>query len=56
MRYLSLSNVAAVELCEYPDSNKIGMFADTPGAPVVRALHRASSTVDYYDGESTEQP
>ena len=56
MRYLSLSNVEAVEVCEYPDSNKIGVFADAPGAPGLRGLHRASSAVDYYDGESTAEP
>jgi len=56
MRYLSLSNVAEVEVCEYPDSNKIGVFADAPGAPGLRSLHRTSSAVDYYDGESTEPP
>jgi len=56
MRYLSLSNTAAVEICEYPDSNKVGIFAATPGASDLRALHRATSSVDYYDGESIEPP
>lgn len=56
MRYLALSNNQAVEVCEYPDSNKIGVFADAPGAPGLRGLHRAGAAVDYYDGESTEPP
>jgi uncharacterized cupin superfamily protein len=56
MRYISLSNVAEVEICEYPDSNKIGIFADTPGISGMRGLHRIESAVDYYDGESTEPP
>jgi uncharacterized cupin superfamily protein len=56
MRYLSLSTVAEVEVCEYPDSNKIGVFADTPGGPGLRGLHRHAAAVDYYDGESTEPP
>lgn len=56
MRYLSLSNSAAVEICEYPDSHKIGVFASAPGAPRLRSLHRTASAVDYYDGESTEPP
>ena len=56
LRYLSLSNLAAVEVCEYPDSNKIGVFAETPGTPGLRGLHRTSSAVDYYDGESTDRP
>ena len=56
MRYLSLSNMADVEVCEYPDSNKIGVFASTTGAPSLRGLHRADAAVHYYDGESTEPP
>ena len=56
MRYLSLSNLAEVEVCEYPDSNKIGVFADAPCGPGLRGLHRSTSAVDYYDGESTEPP
>jgi uncharacterized cupin superfamily protein len=56
MRYLSLSNMADVEVCEYPDSNKTGVFAAAPGAPKLRGLYRAASAVDYYDGESTEPP
>jgi uncharacterized cupin superfamily protein len=56
MRYLSLSNCADVEICEYPDSGKIGVFASTPGFTSLRGLHRAASSVDYYDGESTESP
>lgn len=56
MRYLSLSNREEVEVCEYPDSNKIGIFVDKTGAAGLRGLHRTSSAVEYYDGESTEQP
>ena len=56
MRYLSLSNVEEVEVCEYPDSGKVGLFAASPGGPSLRGLHRTSSAVDYYDGESTELP
>ena len=56
MRYLSLSNVEEVEVCEYPDSSKIGVFAGSSGGASLRGLHRTSSAVDYYDGESTEQP
>ena len=56
MRYLSLSNVEEVEVCEYPDSSKVGVFAGSSGGASLRGLHRTSSAVDYYDGESTEQP
>ena len=53
LRYLSLSNAAEVEVCEYPDSGKIGVYASTPGAPRLRGLHRCAAAVDYYDGEDT---
>lgn len=56
LRYLSLSNQAEVEVCEYPDSRKIGVFAGGEGVPRLRSLHRAGEAVDYYDGESLETP
>jgi uncharacterized cupin superfamily protein len=56
MRYLSLSSVAEVEICEYPDSGKVGVFADEPAPARLRGLFRSASTVDYYDGERTEPP
>lgn len=56
LRYLSLSNVAEIEVCEYPDSNKLMVGADEPGTPRLRKLFRAEVTVDYYDRESTEPP
>lgn len=51
LRYLAVSTQAAVEVCEYPDSNKIGVFAQAPGAGRLRVLVRAGSGVDYYDRE-----
>lgn len=56
LRYLSLSNVAEIEVCEYPDSNKVMVGADVPDTPSLRKLFRAEATVDYYDRESTEPP
>lgn len=57
MRYLALSNLAEVEICEYPDSRKIGVFADAPPATDrLRNLFRSASAVDYYNGERTEPP
>ena len=53
LRYLSLSTRSAVEVCEYPDSGKIGVFARAPGATPLRELHRSAAAVDYYDGENT---
>ena len=56
LKYLSISTREFPEVCEYPDSNKIGVFAGASGAGGVRGLHRTSSAVDYYDGESTKDP
>lgn len=57
MRYLALSNLAEIGICEYPDSRKIGVFADAPPAmDRLRSLFRSASAVDYYDGERTGPP
>jgi uncharacterized cupin superfamily protein len=56
MRYLAISNLAEIETCEYPDSNKIMIAAGRRGHRNVRKMFRAEGTVDYYDRESTEQP
>jgi uncharacterized cupin superfamily protein len=54
MRYLSLASVSATEVCEYPDSGKIGVFASTSPNSGVRKMFRAEAAVEYYDRESTE--
>jgi uncharacterized cupin superfamily protein len=54
MRYLSLSNLAETDVCEYPDSNKVGVYADAPRAAPLRKMFRADASVEYYDGERTE--
>lgn len=56
LRYLSLSTLADVEVCEYPDSDKVGVFAGGPDAPRLRKLVLSESEVDYYDRETTEPP
>jgi uncharacterized cupin superfamily protein len=56
MRYLALSNIEDVEVCEYPDSGKIGIFASEAATPRLRKLFRAEVDVEYYDRESTEPP
>lgn len=56
LRYIALSTKSDVEVAEYPDSRKVGVFARTPGAARLRQLHRIDASVDYYDGESTEMP
>lgn len=56
MRYLAVSSLADVEVCEYPDSRKIGIFACEPGSPRLRKLFHAEADVDYYDREDTRSP
>ena len=54
LRYLSLSTREELEVCEYPDSNKVGVFAGQRGRRDLRALFRAGDAVDYFDGEIPE--
>lgn len=56
LRYLALSNLVDIEACEYPDSNKLGIWANEPGTPRLRKLFRAEAGVEYYDRESTDPP
>jgi len=56
LRYLSLSTMSTTEVCEYPDSNKIGVFARTSPTSGLRKMFRAEAGVEYYDGESLEPP
>jgi uncharacterized cupin superfamily protein len=56
MRYLALSNLAGMEICEYPDSDKVGVYADGPGDVGLRKMFRSESTVEYYDRESMQPP
>jgi uncharacterized cupin superfamily protein len=54
LRYLALSSLEDVEICEYPDSGKIGIFASAAGTSRLRKLFRAETDVEYYDREDTE--
>lgn len=54
MRYLSLSTIAEVEACEYPDSQKAMVAAGTRRELRLRKMLRAESTVEYYDREPNE--
>ena len=56
MRYLSLSNNEALEVCEYPDSSKVAVFASETGTPRLRKLFLSETEVEYYERESTEPP
>jgi uncharacterized cupin superfamily protein len=56
LRYLALSINEPVEVCEYPDSEKVGVFAGSPEAGGLRKMFRVHSHVDYYDGEPLVPP
>lgn len=56
LRYLALSNLSDTEICEYPDSNKVGVFVAASDSPGLRKLFRGEASVDYYDRESTQSP
>jgi len=53
MRYLAVSTLAAVEICEYPDSGKFGVYEDSPPGKThrLRFLSREDKSLDYWDGE-----
>ena len=51
MRYLALSNRAPLDVCEYPDSAKVGISSEGPRGLLGR--FRAEASVDYYDREET---
>ena len=51
LRYLSLSTMDRHEICEYPDSDKVGVFVGKYGKMDLRLLFRAGEAVDYMDGE-----
>lgn len=46
LHYLSISTQQRPEVCEYPDSGKVGIF--TPG---LRLLQKREAGLDYWDGE-----
>ncbi|MEO5735234.1 MAG: cupin domain-containing protein [Rubrivivax sp.] len=47
LKYLSIGTNEPVEVCEYPDSDKHGVFAEH-----FRTTARRSGEVDYWDGET----
>lgn len=56
MRYLSVSTMAPIEICEYPDSGKFGVYEDLPEDADERRvrfrhLARHEDTRDYWEGE-----
>lgn len=47
LAYISVSTMMPAEVCEYPDSGKIGAF----GGGAVRHVTRPAQALDYWDGE-----
>lgn len=50
LAYISVSTMAPAEVCEYPDSGKVGAFGGS-GDSRIRHLTETSSAVDYWKGE-----
>jgi uncharacterized cupin superfamily protein len=52
LRYLAVSTMEPVEVCEYPDSGKFGVFAGgTTGNKRFRHIGRIHDQRDYWEGE-----
>ena len=52
LKYFALSTMERSEVCEYPDSNKVGIsIGEDRGNPALRAMFRAEQSVDYWDRE-----
>lgn len=49
--YLSLSTMEPHDICEYPDSDKIGVFTGKHRKRNLKLLFRTGQAVDYFDGE-----
>lgn len=56
MRYLALSTLCDLDVCEYPDSGKLSVVSGKADATGLRKMFRAETTVDYYDRERTDAP
>jgi uncharacterized cupin superfamily protein len=50
LAYISVSTIKPAEVCEYPDSGKVGAFGGE-GASRIRHLTEMSAAVDYWKGE-----
>lgn len=52
LKYLSISSKADIEICEYPDSGKVGYYGKhAGGGKRFRHLTRPELGLDYWDGE-----
>ena len=57
LRYLVVSTMDFPDICEYPDSNKVGAYATAAvsGQAGLRALYVKDRNVDYYAGEDGKE-
>lgn len=55
LKYLALSTKFREEICEYPDSDKVGVFIGDYGAMEYRKLFAASTDIPYMTGENSEK-
>ena len=57
LRYLVVSTMEYPDICEYPDSNKIGVYATTAVGQRVgfRALYVKDKNVGYYENEDGQE-
>jgi uncharacterized cupin superfamily protein len=53
MRFLAISTKEPGEICEYPDSNKVGVFVGEYGKMKLRRLFKDDAAVDYMTDELT---
>jgi uncharacterized cupin superfamily protein len=51
LRYLAISTKIDPDVCEYPDSGKVGAFAGSGAANGLMHLSRSDANLDYWDGE-----
>lgn len=51
LRYLAISSELDPEICEYPDSGKVGVWADEPGGEGFFHMARSGAPIDYWDSE-----
>jgi len=57
LHYLVVSTMEFPDVCEYPDSNKVGAYATAAVGQKVglRALYVKDKNVDYYEGEDGKE-
>jgi uncharacterized cupin superfamily protein len=57
LRYLAVSTMEFPDLCEYPDSNKVGAYTTAAVGQQVgfRALYVKDTNVNYYEGENGKE-